>query len=255
MAILFLYLCLLGLYTKCSRHRAALDHFHSWAAQLYIIVHTDVFITDLVSGSHTAFRGVGSLSSSTVKLIEWSEHVWAEWKDRQGTSQSSQKSYEQRSRWTRLTLGSNLKKIYHQKSTFHQSFVLLCGHPPHPRFPPAPFPELSFIFFEQAVHHPPPWQRVELRLPAGASFHCPCLSLCGLISPDELSQPQRGAQCLLSRDRYLYYVAVIGTRWTGTLPPSPPTYYLFPSFPTFSLPVSFLLVHYPENSCLSLGFC
>lgn len=36
-----------------------------------------------------------------------------------------------------------------------------------------------------------------------------------------------GAQCLLNRDRYLCCAAVTGTHWTGTLPPSPPTYYLF----------------------------
>lgn len=86
---------------------------------------------------------------------------------------------------------------------------------------------LSFISFEQAVLQPPPWQHVERRLPASSSFQCPCLSLCGLISPDELSQPQQVAQCLLNRDRSLCCAAVMGTHCTGTLPPSPPTNYLF----------------------------
>lgn len=68
--------------------------------------------------------------------------------------------------------------------------VFLSGQQvPQPRVPGL---LLAVFPFEQAVLRPPPWQHVELRLPAGSSFLCPCLSLRGLISPDDLSQPQQG---------------------------------------------------------------
>lgn len=131
--------------------------------------------------------------------------------------------------------GLRLKEDLSSKNYVPSIFCVLlwtAAPRPHPPAPSSPCPELlSFLFFEQAVHQPPPWQHVELRLPAGSSFHCPCLSLCGLISPDELSQPQRGAQCLLNRNRYLYCAAVMGTHWTGTLPPSPPPIIFFHPVP------------------------
>lgn len=86
---------------------------------------------------------------------------------------------------------------------------------------------LASFQFEHAVLLPPPRQHVELLLPAVSSFQCPCLSPCGLISLDALSQPQHGACCLLSWARSLCCADMMATRCTGPHSPSPHTSYLF----------------------------
>ena len=75
--------------------------FLMWVSEILLVVQTECF---------------WEADCSSVKLIEWPTHVWAEWKGRRGSSQSNKANYELPGRWTLFTLGSDLKKIHHQKS-------------------------------------------------------------------------------------------------------------------------------------------